>query len=146
MLSEDFEWKKNTKTGIASPWSERHAMYAAGLGTFGLCDGLITPVGKAMRCGSVITNLSLKPSERNCESHTDYCLFLDKGKCGKCIKRCPGKAITEEGHSKKKCLQYQRENIDPSRWEIDVAGCGLCQTDVPCESSVPVTGKFQNWP
>ena len=29
-----------------SNWSERHAAYAAGLGTFGLCDGLITPVGR----------------------------------------------------------------------------------------------------
>jgi hypothetical protein len=35
----------------ASSWSERHAAHAAGLGTFGLCDGLITAKGKAMQGG-----------------------------------------------------------------------------------------------
>ena len=42
---------------VTSNWSERHIAYAAGLGTFGLCDGLITPLGKAMRCGSVVARL-----------------------------------------------------------------------------------------
>ncbi len=42
-----------------SNWSERHAAYAAGLGTFGLCDGLITPVGKAMRTGSVVAAVKI---------------------------------------------------------------------------------------
>ena len=46
--SEAFVW--------AATWSERHAAYAAGLGTFGLCDGLITPKGKAMRTGSVVVS------------------------------------------------------------------------------------------
>ena len=45
--------KMSEKYGMASCWSERHAAFVSGLGTFGLCDGLITPVGKAMRCGSV---------------------------------------------------------------------------------------------
>ena len=43
-----------------SNWSERHAAYAAGLGTFGLCDGLITPVGKAMRTGSVVAAVKIR--------------------------------------------------------------------------------------
>ena len=139
MLSDKFEWKNTEKSGIASTWSERHAMYAAGLGTFGLCDGLITKAGKAMRCGSVITSMELKASERNFKNHSEYCLFLEDGKCGKCIKRCPGNAITQEGHSKEKCLEYQRENIDPARYgeDMEVVGCGLCQTDVPCEGQLP---------
>jgi epoxyqueuosine reductase len=47
------EWKSQTSERFvyASTWSERHAAYASGLGTFGLCDGLITPLGKAMRVG-----------------------------------------------------------------------------------------------
>ncbi len=137
MLSEDFSWIESSEGDIASPWSERHAMYAAGLGTFGLCDGLITSTGKAMRCGSVITDLSLVPSTREYENHNEYCLYLSKGKCGKCIARCPGNAITKKGHNKDKCLQYQRENINPSSFGVDIAGCGLCQTDVPCEKGIP---------
>jgi epoxyqueuosine reductase len=35
-------------------WSERHALYAAGMGTFGLSRWLITGRGVAMRCGSVV--------------------------------------------------------------------------------------------
>jgi len=38
--------------GPASSWSERHAAYAAGLGTFSLNDALITPKGIAHRLGS----------------------------------------------------------------------------------------------
>ena len=41
--------KMSERYGLSSTWSERHAAFASGLGTFGLCDGLITPVGKAMR-------------------------------------------------------------------------------------------------
>ena len=59
-------WKmaQSEKYGLSSAWSERHAAYVSGLGTFGLCDGLITPLGKAMRCGSVIARLS-------CPAHTE---------------------------------------------------------------------------
>ena len=39
------------RVGFTSNFSERHAAYACGLGTFGLCDGFITPKGKAMRLG-----------------------------------------------------------------------------------------------
>ena len=38
---------------IASDWSERHAAYAAGLGTFGLTRALITEKGIAGRFGSL---------------------------------------------------------------------------------------------
>ena len=136
-ISEQFHWVNNSPVGIASSWSERHALYAAGLGTFGLCDGLITEKGKAMRCGSVVTDLKLKASKRDFSSHYDHCLFLTDGKCGQCIKRCPAGAITSKGHDKDKCLQYQKDNIDPSAYGVKVAGCGLCQTDVPCESRIP---------
>ena len=40
-------WRElaDSPAGIASSWSERHAAYAAGLGTFSLNDGLITRRG-----------------------------------------------------------------------------------------------------
>jgi len=65
------QWKMETSPahGFASTWSERHAAHAAGLGTFGLCDGLITPVGKAMRVGSVILRARLEPTPRPYQDH-----------------------------------------------------------------------------
>lgn len=53
ILAPNWAWVNSKNYGYASSWSERHAAYAAGLGTFGLCDGLITPKGKAMRAGSL---------------------------------------------------------------------------------------------
>jgi epoxyqueuosine reductase QueG len=52
------EWSRrpSEKYVFSSNWSERHAAYTAGLGTFGLCDGLITPLGKAMRVGEGVRN------------------------------------------------------------------------------------------
>ncbi len=98
---------QSEKYGLSSAWSERHAAYVSGLGTFGLCDGLITPLGKAMRCGSVIARLSVTPTPRLYEDHHAYCLFFTKGICGKCADRCPAGAISKEkGHDKKRCQEY----------------------------------------
>jgi epoxyqueuosine reductase len=125
----------------ASNWSERHAAYAAGLGTFGLCDGLITPAGKAMRCGSVIAPIHIHPSPRPYADHHAYCLFYAEGTCGKCIERCPAGAISKEGHDKAKCGQYlyqvERQYIK-DHYDLEGYACGLCQTCVPCESGIPV--------
>jgi epoxyqueuosine reductase len=53
-LSPRWTRKDSGRYVFSSTWSERHAAYASGLGTFGLCDGLITPRGKAHRVGSVV--------------------------------------------------------------------------------------------
>jgi len=49
MLVPNWTIINSERFSYASSWSERHAAHAAGLGTFGLCDGLITAKGKAMR-------------------------------------------------------------------------------------------------
>lgn len=139
MLSPLWERQPSSKYGYASTWSERHAAYAAGLGTFGLSDGLITPVGKAMRTGSVVVNLSIEPTKRVYDHHNAYCLFHMKGTCGECMGRCPIGAITKTGHNKVLCSKYlgvtrhyvQRHN------DFKGYGCGFCQTSVPCESGIP---------
>ena len=59
VLSPQFSRQMSDTYGFASNWSERHAAYAAGLGTFGLCDGLITPRGKAVRVGSVVAQIQI---------------------------------------------------------------------------------------
>jgi epoxyqueuosine reductase len=135
-------WKRKTsdKFGFASTWSERHAAYASGLGTFGLCDGLITPKGKAMRCGSVIADIQIPPTVRPYQDHHEYCLFFTEGICKRCIPRCPAGAISEQGHDKIKCRGYMFPMINEyvkAHYHFDGYGCGLCQTGVPCESKIP---------
>jgi len=134
--------------GFASNWSQRHAAYAAGLGTFSLSDGFITAKGQAMRCGSVVTDLKLPSSVRPYVNYLEHCLFYTTGKCGKCIKRCPGGAITKNGHDKLKCFETVFEKQKP--WSEGAhgpgfigkyAGCGLCQTGVPCASRIPAKKK-----
>jgi epoxyqueuosine reductase len=139
-LSPLFEWKKSDKYVYASTWSERHAAFAAGLGTFGLCDGLITPVGKAVRIGSVVARVQIHPTPRPYTDYREYCLFYANGTCGECMARCPVGAITEAGHDKLKCREHVasiKEHLS-SRYGLDSYGCGLCQTGVPCESGIPV--------
>lgn len=123
----------------SSNWSERHIAYAAGLGTFSLSDGFITPRGIAIRCGSVVTNLDLPPTPRPYENHKSNCLYFQGYDCQKCIQRCPAGAISGEGHDKAKCFDYTRSYWDRlnAEYEVGIAGCGLCQTGVPCEAMIP---------
>lgn len=135
-------WHRSAEGPYApcSNWSERHAAYAAGLGTFGLCDGLITPVGKAMRTGSVIARTYVAPDRRPYENHHAYCLFYSHGTCGKCIRRCPVNAISRNGHDKKKCMHYTEGKMNAyviERYGIDTYACGLCQAGVPCMDHIP---------
>ena len=140
MLAPLWEMKKSEPYVIASTWSERHAAYASGLGTFGLCDGLITPRGKAMRAGSVVARIKISPTKRPYTDHQAYCLFFSQGICGKCISRCPVGALSEEGHDKLKCFSHLKPvtaDYVKSNYGFDGYGCGLCQTGVPCESKIP---------
>jgi epoxyqueuosine reductase QueG len=134
--------------GFTSNWSQRHIAYAAGLGTFSLNEGFITSKGLAMRCGSVAASIKLKPSVKLYENHLANCLFYAAGKCGKCIRRCPGGAISEKGHDKLKCFEVLFVKQKPwaegaygSGYIGSYAGCGLCQTGVPCENRIPVLKK-----
>ena len=114
-----------------SNWSERHAAYAAGLGTFGLSRGLITQKGTAGRYLSIITTAVFEPDKRSYTGIYDYCNF-----CGLCALNCPVKAISIEEKTKKHypCsvfLDSTKEKHDP------YYGCGKCQVKVPCESKAP---------
>lgn len=138
-------WKRFDNQGtfiFYSNWSERHACYAAGLGTFGLCDGLITAAGKAHRCGSLVARIRIEATPRPYTRHREYCSFFVDGSCGACISRCPVGAITEKGHDKTICCEYV-SNVTRAHsrefFGIDIEGCGLCQTGVPCEGKIPKT-------
>jgi len=140
MLSPQWESRWSERWAFSSTWSERHAAYASGLGTFGLCDGLITPLGKAMRVGSAVARIQVPLTPRPYQDHHAYCLFFAGGICGKCMARCPVSAVTEAGHDKVKCSQHLRPVTADhvrSNYGFEGYGCGLCQTGVPCESKIP---------
>ncbi|MEW6669674.1 MAG: epoxyqueuosine reductase [Thermodesulfobacteriota bacterium] len=140
MLAPNWAIVMSQRFSYASSWSERHAAHAAGLGTFGLCDGLITAKGKAMRAGSVVAKITIQPTPRPYANHRAYCLFYADGSCGKCMDRCPARAISKAGHDKEKCRQHlvrSREYVRKT-YKFQGYGCGLCQVGVPCESSIPV--------
>jgi len=148
-LSSKFKNAKSDRYGSASTFSERHAAYAAGLGTFGLCDGLITPKGKAMRCGSVVARIQIAPTSRPYDDHHAYCLFYAKGICGVCITRCPGGAISKAGHDKNACVKQLAVTTRYSEKQFGITGygCEFCQTGTPCESRIPTEISYyaQRW-
>ena len=140
MVSPLFRRVRSPKVGFASNWSERHVAYACGLGTFGLSDGFITTQGKALRLGSVVTDLPLKPSLKPYPHHRANCLYFFNKTCKACAGRCPAGAITSKGHDKDKCRMYTYAVVGPAKkkeYGVGITGCGLCQTGVPCEFEIP---------
>ena len=140
-----FQTLIDEEVGWTSNWSQRHVAFAAGLGTFGLSDGLITEAGKAHRAGSVIVTRPLDSPRRAVDIHRG-CPFFRDGSCKACAKRCPAGAITEEGHDKNVCSVYVFNQIPviKEHYDIEIYACGLCQTGVPCERSIPVASRDGN--
>ena len=138
----EFDYRQSERFGLASNWSERHAAFIAGLGTFGLSDGLITRRGKAVRFGSVVSRIDLPATPRPYgEDHHAWCLWYTKNTCGACVRRCPAAAITTGGgHDKQACFNYIRGVAAPfatERYGTGATPCGLCQVKIPCEAQVP---------
>ena len=124
------EYACASRETFGSNWSERHAGYVCGLGTFGVSKGLITEKGMAGRMLSIIISEEIQPDKRNYAEIYEYCT-----KCGACAERCPVHAISiKEGKDHTICstwLKKTKELFAPR------FGCGLCQTGVPCESRNP---------
>jgi len=146
MLLPQWARMPSEKFVFSSKWSERHAAFVSGLGTFGLSDGLITPRGKAMRVGSVIAELIIPATPRPYKGHQDYCLWFSQRTCKKCVKRCPVNALSEKGHDKIPCSKHVHETCKAyivEHYGFEGYACGLCQTGVPCESRIPVSEEGQ---
>ncbi len=141
VLLAQFNLRRVEPQGWGSCWSERHAAYAAGLGTFGLSDGLITARGMAVRLGSVVASAGWPPSPRPYTRHQQYCAYVSDGTCGACMARCPAGAIGPTGHDKDRCRAYLFEELADWIKQPGYMGaygaCGLCQTRVPCEFGIP---------
>jgi epoxyqueuosine reductase QueG len=121
--------KRFAVVNLRSNWSERHAAFIAGLGTFSLNRSLITSCGSAGRFSSLITNLAFEPTRRPYIEKDEYCT-----KCGACIRRCPPQVINENGKDNTACSHYLDET--QIRYKLRY-GCGKCQTGVPCEHRRP---------
>lgn len=121
------------RRGFTSTWSERHAAYVCGLGTFGLSRGLITARGTAGRFGSLVTAAPFPATKRWYSGLYDACT-----RCGGCVRRCPAGAISlEGGKDHMACAAY----LDTLRQKYaPYYGCGKCQTGVPCEACAPGRG------
>ncbi len=135
-----FNKKRYPNVGWASPWSHRHMAYAAGLGTFGMHDFLITEKGCAHRLGSFVVNLPLQPNRERPEDIHAWCLQYQGKKCMKCMQRCPADAISvEDAHDKERCYKHVAASTKycNKNYHIFIYGCGLCATGVPCESGIP---------
>lgn len=140
-LSREFWTKKYFDPDTAHPevcftsnWSERHAAFICGLGTFGLSKGLITKQGMAGRLTSIITELELSPDLRNYHDIYEYC-----SRCGACTKKCPAGAISlTTGKNHELCAAFLDKT---SQKYAPRYGCGKCQTGVPCESKLPLPIK-----
>ena len=125
-----------TEKTYGSNWSERHAAFACGLGTFGLSKGIITEKGMAGRFASIIIEEEIPADTRLYTEVYEYCTM-----CGACVRRCPVQAISiEEGKNHTIChawLMKTKELCAPR------FGCGLCQTKVPCENRIPLQKQLK---
>ncbi len=144
---------------VVSAWSERHYAFAAGLGTFGLAEHLITEHGCNVRLASFITDAPLGVTPRPSDDPFANCLFYAKGTCAKCVARCPNGALSKGVHRKLRCELIRQRESARVRTEIKPflksikrrflyvpveerpIGCGLCQYDVPCMDKNPMAGR-----
>jgi epoxyqueuosine reductase QueG len=157
ILTAEYDTFRMPQFTFSSTWSERHVAYAAGLGSFGLNEALITPLGINVRIGSIITNIPLESLLLEEENYRALCLQDGGESCGLCMERCPVGAITSAGLDKSKCYAFRKairdEYLEHYRQEFQMLpspipisgqrrnryalGCALCQCGVPCESLNP---------
>lgn len=118
-------------------WSERHAAFIAGLGTFGTHGALITEKGCSGRIGSIITDLEFPTTPRPYRDVYEYCPYPSTGKCGACIPRCPVDAIGPKARDNQKCVEHGRDTVGGHFSPWGYHSCGHCLTWLPCADRIP---------
>jgi len=119
-----FDYKSK---GFDVAWSHKSAAYAAGLGTFGVNQMLITKAGCAGRFGTLLISAEIPPTPRPKE---EFCRYKKGEKCLVCVDRCPAGALSVRGLDKEKCYRYLQENARAFP-ELNQFACGKCATG-PC--------------
>ena len=140
----DCKWKICVDT---SPLLEKAWAEESGLGWIGKNSNLINKKhGSWFTLGFIILTKELEPDK----PHQPLC-----GKCEKCIKHCPTKAIVEPFVIQSDlCIAYHtienREKTIPKKIEENlngwVAGCDICQDVCPWNKSVPYNNTYENTP
>jgi len=84
-------------------------------------------------------DLPLKPSERVYPDHRANCLYYFNKTCKTCAS-----VVRPERLQKKATIKIDATNIPfrhrskkKEEYGVEIAGCGLCQTKVPCEFEIP---------
>ena len=126
-LSED-----GTDLHFNVSWSNRHALYAAGLGTFGVHRHIITEKGCCGTTASFITDLELMPTERHYSEVYEWCSH-----CGSCATRCPSGAIPRDGLRNLRTCSSHATEVRKKYGGF----CGKCLTGIPCEDKAPAKSK-----
>jgi len=119
-----FDYKSK---GFDVAWSHKSAAYAAGLGTFGVHQMLITKAGCAGRFGTLLISAEIPPTPRPNE---EFCRYKKGEKCLVCVDRCPAGALSVRGLDKEKCYRQLLENARAFP-ELNQFACGKCATG-PC--------------
>jgi epoxyqueuosine reductase QueG len=126
---------------LMSRWSHRHIAWAAGLGTFGINNMLITSRGCCGRIGSLVTNadcLELGISASESVPLPEKCLNKINGSCKLCHKKCPVGAYNEEGDfDRHKCHEACLKNAELYQAIGSSTSCGKCLVGLPCSTSEP---------
>ncbi|MDV0444491.1 hypothetical protein MmiAt1_00170 [Methanimicrococcus sp. At1] len=116
---------------LKSRWSHRHIAKAAGHGTFGINQMLITENGCCGRYYSIITDL---PIEADSQPEEEYCLYKRKGSCGICVKHCFSGALTAEKFDRYKCHETTLKNAAIYNGSTI---CGKYVVGLPCSFKKP---------
>lgn len=126
---------------LISNWSQRHFARAAGLGTFGINNMLITRHGCCGRYSTVITDLDVAADS---PLQNELCLYKASGKCGACMKVCPAGALGPDSYDRQKCYAVCRKNAqlytglgssyadDAENGTVGSEVCGKCVVAGPC--------------
>lgn len=115
---------------LKSSWSQRHLAYAAGLGTFGINNMLISQEGCCGRYNSIVADIPVEPGHH---LEKENCLYKSRGICKKCVNNCFSGALTVEGFDREKCFATCEKNL--AVYGVDV--CGKCDTNIPCAFTAP---------
>ena len=137
-LEREFPYNSFHAFVDSSPIKEVPAALRAGLGRKGLNGLLINDTyGSYCFIGEIVTDLSLPFTNEKRE-----CL-----KCNKCIRACPGGAISKNGFDESKCLsaltqkkgQLTDEEISKIKNNGSIWGCDICQDVCPLCKNPKVT-------
>jgi epoxyqueuosine reductase QueG len=123
------------RTRLVSDWSHRHAAVAAGLGSFGHHNMLISAAGCCGRLGSLVTTLEAEP---DANGGPEACLHRSGASCLHCVRRCVNDALHADGFDRFRCYEMCLRNGELHRGLGTADVCGKCLVGVPCSFTDPV--------